>query len=85
MESEDVIWGEDPGPNTRDRRGGRVARMVEALKERPGEWGRDPVSTAASNATHRTNRYPGTEWTARRRPDNRYDLYGRWVGTGGDE
>ena len=57
------------------------AEFIDEIKANPGKWAKVPRTyTQSSMATILKNRYPGKEWTGRKRPDGRYDIYGRWVG-----
>lgn len=76
----DIIWQDPPPTKQHEGTPGRVGRMVDALKARPGEWAKDPNPQFRNTQTVRKHRYPGTEWTARKRPDGQWDVYGRWVG-----
>ena len=72
----------DPPPVQHDnaRGRGRVQMFVQALMQRPGEWGLYPAPISRSVASHHRKDHPGVEWTARSRPDGKVDLYGRWIG-----
>lgn len=76
-----IVW-QDPPPRVIGKAGpGRVGQLVEALKTRPGQWALDPEPAKYPSATtSRAKRYPGTEWTQRKRTDGRIDIYGRWIG-----
>lgn len=75
----DIIWGDPPTTQSTGRRG-VVQRFVEQLSQRPGEWAKYPHVVHQSAVTHNKARFPGTEWTSRKRDDGRYDLYARWTG-----
>lgn len=77
----EIVWQAPPVLDRSQQRNGRVKEFVDALKSRPGEWALypDPVR-GPSNVSVNRKRFPGTEWTSRRRPDRKYDLYARWVG-----
>lgn len=82
MSADEIVWT-DPPRSTHPDPDSRVDRrsFVDALPARPGEWALYPatVSAASTASVYRRN-FPGTEWTARKRADGRYDVYARWVG-----
>jgi hypothetical protein len=61
----------------------QVARFVDKLKDKPGEWGvystGNIARTGHSKAQQYKKRYPGTEWVVRLEDDG-YTVFGRWVG-----
>lgn len=78
--SPDIEWGAPP-PDGRQRRGEAQAFVAE-LRRRPGEWAKYPIPVSRQMGQTNRKMHPGTEWTARARPDGKCDLYGRWVGNG---
>lgn len=83
MSEQRIVWGSPP-PVARKkiRKPGKQQRFVNALRARPGQWGRYPrVVKGSSSSTQLRKRYPGTEWTTRKANDEGgCYLYGRWVG-----
>jgi hypothetical protein len=79
--STDIEWGPPPAISAGGARNTKAIGFVEALRGRPGEWARYPHSmkSGTSTSTYRRN-FPGTKWTARKRSDGRYDMYGCWIG-----
>lgn len=65
----DVVWFETlPAKTTRKTAVGRMALFVEALRQRPGTWGKYPhcyKNGALSNIWVVRKNYPKIEWEAR--------------------
>lgn len=80
----DIVWKNPPlHPGRRSFR----KEFVEALKQRPGEWGVYPkeLTNNSKSAVVIGNRkaFPGTEWTwgpAESGDESKVSLYARWVG-----
>ena len=76
-----VVFVDPPPVDYGDRKKpGKVQRFVAVLQQRPGEWAIYPHTVATWSVSMYRAKYPGVEWTVRKRPDNRYDVYGRWIG-----
>lgn len=77
-----IIWEDPPeqGRNTSGRWTDLTPLMAE-LRTRPNTWGRLPV-TYSTHVIPKPQRdhYHDFQWSARRRPDGRYDHYARWIG-----
>ena len=69
----------DPPPKGQ-RPGGRMARFVAALSERPDEWAQYPIATTAGGLQYAKQAYPSCEWTTRKRQDGKLDMYARYIG-----
>lgn len=85
--SESIEWKEPPPRKGGSRIGdyGRIARLIEALKERPGAWavaGRFP-SAWSGNSSSVYARKKGLEATLRKEGDQRV-LYVRWPESNGN-
>jgi hypothetical protein len=68
----DLIWEEPPAPA---KPMSKLAPLLAAVRERPGEWARLPKvyskhGTAASRASSLRKKNPGFEFLARRLPDS---------------
>lgn len=73
------VWRTPPVPKNGSP--GQVAKFVEGLKKRPGEWKvystGNIARTAHSKAQQYKKRYPGTEWLVRSE-NGGYTVFGRW-------
>ena len=77
----DIVW-QDPPPNDwggRNSGKGRTQLFVEALKEHPDKWAVYPTLQGKSIGVYR-QKFPDVEWTVRKRPDGRVDVYARYRG-----
>lgn len=74
---EEIEWGEPPPPKKRPN--GTRLLFVEELRAHPGQWGKYPGSASAASAVSGFKQVgPDLEWTVRKRPDGRFDIYGRF-------
>lgn len=76
-----VEWRNPPA--TKNGSPGQVAKFVDSLKSKPGEYAvycrGNSAKTGHSKAQQYKKRYPGTEWLVRKEDDG-YTVFGRWVG-----
>ncbi|MBA3580617.1 MAG: hypothetical protein H0W42_11595 [Gemmatimonadaceae bacterium] len=79
----EIVWCDPPAAESHRSHYGAVQRFVALLKERPEVWALYPndIAAGATAVVQNRQRYPGTEWIHRPRPDGRSDLYARWTGT----
>jgi hypothetical protein len=84
-----LVW-ETPPPAQRGRKSTKWAAIVEALKDRPGEWAVIATDAPRASTSGLKNRFPGTQWMSRanatmydddgfeQRPT--FKVWGRWTG-----